>query len=239
MWVVISIMLHGILFLGGFFHWKNYDVVSKESSVTKMSMSFSSNAKISEIKNIVEKDVAEKNPIKKIEIEKKVEKKKVLDTSPKKIQENSSKKREKIEKIETQEREISKSTENSLTDSGVETPRGELQEIEGVTEISEGVYVAKNQGVAGLKYEIFSQESPEYPDMAKKLGYRKTVEIKVKFLVGDDGKIEEIKFYGDDIGMGFRNEVERALKKWKFSPITLKERKVKMYFYKAFIFNQI
>ncbi|MGL4402128.1 MAG: cell envelope integrity protein TolA [Fusobacteriaceae bacterium] len=239
MWFIISVILHGILLLGGIFHWKNYELTAKESPVAKVNMSFSVNRE-SKSQKITPKK-AEVTPENKTQIEKKVEKK---------PEEKSQKKIKKVERIkekvqknkQTEKPEEKNETAQNSTEThseSEETAKVKNFSMEGVTEISEGVYAAKNQGIQGLKYEILFQQDPEYPEIGKKLGYRKTVEVKVRFLVGYNGKIEEIKFYGEDLGMDFRGEVEKALKKWEFSPVTLKEKKIKMYFYKAFVFNQI
>ena len=106
-------------------------------------------------------------------------------------------------------------------------------------QLSKGGYAAKNQGVKGLNYSFISQPEPNYPTAAKRVGYSREVIIKVKFLVGFNGSIEEIKFYGKDNGLGFHSEVKKALNNWKLTPITIKNKKVKLYFYKVFKFNQI
>ncbi|MGL4733033.1 MAG: hypothetical protein ACRCWN_05035 [Fusobacteriaceae bacterium] len=235
----MSVILHGMLLLGGIFHWKNYEVTAKESPVAKVNMSFSVNRESKSQKIIVEK--AEVTPENKTQVEKKVEKKPKEKNQKKikKVEKAKEKAKEKVEEKKVEEKIESEQNSSETHSKAQETPKVEDFSMEGVMEISEGVYAAKNQGIEGLRYEILFQQDPEYPEIGKKLGYRKTVEIKVRFLVGYDGKIEEIKYYGEDLGMGFRGEVEKALKKWKFSPVTLKEKKIKMYFYKAFVFNQI
>lgn len=232
MWFIISVMLHGMLLLGGIFHWKNYEVTAKESPVARVSMNFSVEK--------AEPAAESKTPITK-EVEKKVEKK-PEEKKLKKIKE-AEKPKEKVAKKKPLEKAEKKKEADQNSLESLPKP-GEAEKIQspsmdGLVKISEGVYAAKNQGIEGLKYEILFQQDPEYPEIGKRLGYRKPVEVKVRFLVGYEGKIEEIKFYGEDIGMGFRGEVEKVLKKWRFSPVTLKEKKIKMYFYKAFIFNQI
>ncbi|MGL5963712.1 MAG: energy transducer TonB [Fusobacteriaceae bacterium] len=239
MWFIISIVLHGILLLGGIFHWRSYELTAKEIAVEKINMSFSVNKESKSQKNFFEK--LEEKTKNKNKIEKKVEKK-FDEKNLKKIKkiEKTERKVEKNKGDEKAEEKIKKEESSSeKSDRPQEIERGQNFSTEGITEVSKDVYVAKNQGIQGLKYEILFQQDPKYPRIAKRLGYRKTVEVKVRFLVGYDGKIEEIKFYGEDSGMGFREEVEKVLRKWKFSPVTLKEKKLKMYFYKAFVFNQI
>jgi protein TonB len=108
---------------------------------------------------------------------------------------------------------------------------------EGIIEISKGVYAAKNQGVKGLSYSFISNPDPEYPELAKKMGIRKEVVVRVRFLVGLDGKIEEVKFYNQEKDLGFKAEIEKVLKEWKLTPVTIEGKKIKLYFYKEFKFN--
>lgn len=242
MWFIISIILHGILLLGGIFHWKTYEVMAEENVTPKISMSFSVKTETLNEKNIAEQPKAvPQNTVKPEEKKEKMEKPK--EEIPK-IEKNE--KVKKIEKIEESveiepvfegiSSEVQEFSEAFSESTGVEKKTG--FQIEGLTEVTEGVYVAQNQGVDGIEYKILFEQDPEYPIIAKRVGYKKPVEVEVKFLVGYDGKIEEIKFENEDMGMGFRNEVEKALKKWRFSPVTLKNQKIKMYFYKSFIFNQ-
>ena len=105
-------------------------------------------------------------------------------------------------------------------------------------ELSSGVFAAKNQGISGLSYKIISQPDPDYPLAAKRVSYNKEVSIKVRFLVGLNGEIEEVKFYNDKDSLGFQREVEKTLKKWKLTPVTLNNKTIKLYFYKEFKFNQ-
>ncbi|MBU9918296.1 MAG: energy transducer TonB, partial [Fusobacteriaceae bacterium] len=98
-------------------------------------------------------------------------------------------------------------------------------------------YIAKNQDIEGLNYKILASSDPDYPILAKKANYKNTVIVKTRFLVNGEGKIEEIKFYDDEIKFGFHDEVEKSLKKWKFSPVKLNGVAAKMYFYKTFVFK--
>lgn len=103
--------------------------------------------------------------------------------------------------------------------------------------LEDGSYAVKNQGISGVSYKFLSNPDPNFPSAAKKLGFSKTIEIRVKFLINLEGTVEDIIFYGDDPGMGFREEVRRALKKWRVTPVTLDGKKVKLFFYKGFTFK--
>lgn len=106
-------------------------------------------------------------------------------------------------------------------------------------ELADGSIAAKNQGVKGLSYGFISQPEPKYPEIAKKMGFKKDMIVKVRFLIGYDGRIEEIKFYNNIEKFGFQNEVNIALKQWRTTPITVDGKRVKLYFYKKFKFEKI
>ncbi|MGL5917872.1 MAG: energy transducer TonB [Cetobacterium sp.] len=107
-----------------------------------------------------------------------------------------------------------------------------------VIEISDGIFAARNQGVDGLKYSFISQPEPNYPLAAKRIGFNNEISIKVRFLVDFKGNIEEIKFYNTKDNLGFQNEVQKTLKNWKLTPVSLNGKPIKLYFYKEFKFNQ-
>ena len=67
--------------------------------------------------------------------------------------------------------------------------------------------------------------------------YNKTVIVEAKFLVGENGNIEDIKIIKSHEKFGFDREVISALKKWKFKPIVYNNRNIKVYFNKEFIFT--
>lgn len=240
MWIIISCILHLVLLLGGVFHWKNSEVVALESVNQKINMSFT--ARDENAQSVVKNIESER--------EKKKEKKEIVKKIDRNPMENPKIKKEEVlkDKIEKeQEDKIQeelldlKSLEDNIEsmkseDSG-ETKKDESSK-EGLKNIGDGVYIAENQSIEGIIYSIISEREPEYPMIARRLGYKQPVEVKVKFLVGYNGNIEKIEFENEDIGMGFRNEVEKALKRWKFSEIKFRDKKIKMYFYKSFIFNQ-
>lgn len=251
MWIIISCILHLALLLGGAFHWKNSEVVALESVNQKINMSFTGKSENSQslVKNI--EDTAKKNKNTESEKEKKKEIIKKVDRNS---LENPKVKKEEVLKDKIEEKQEDKVQDErqeelldlkSLEDNRGNTGNEESGEIkkdklskEGLKNVGDGVYIAENQSVEGIVYNIISEREPEYPMIARRLGYKQSVEVKVKFLVGYNGNIEKIEFENEDIGMGFRNEVEKALKKWKFSEIKFRDEKIKMYFYKSFIFNQ-
>lgn len=103
--------------------------------------------------------------------------------------------------------------------------------------LKDNSYIAKNQDVQGLSYSFIRTPEPRYPNMARRAGIKDEVLIKVRFLVNEKGRVEEIIFYDNVTSYGFRQEVTRALNNWQLSPVTIGDKVVKMYFYKVFRFN--
>lgn len=241
--ILFSTFLHILIFISAYtFNPKKgfqIDSVGTNPTISNVTTNFSLN-KRQVLQEEIKKEIIEEKPIEKPVIEEKKEpeklkeigtkevvkpKKKIKKEIPKKIKKKKIIKKEPIkEKVSTEKPEQSSSKEIMGKD---------------FIQLSKGVYAAKNQGVKGLSYSFISQPEPNYPTAAKRLGYNREVIIKVKFLVGFNGKIEDIKFYGKDNGLGFHREVEKALMNWKLTPITVQNKKVKLYFYKVFKFNQI
>lgn len=133
---------------------------------------------------------------------------------------------------------VSKSNESTKNSDSINTDFSSQQKTATISkELTLGNYIAKNQDIEGLNYKILALSDPDYPILAKKANYKNTVIVKTRFLVNGEGKIEEIKFYDDEIKFGFHDEVEKSLKKWKFSPVKLNGEAAKMYFYKTFVFK--
>lgn len=133
---------------------------------------------------------------------------------------------------------VSKSNESTKNSDSLNTDFSSQQKTATISKkLTSGDYIAKNQDIEGLNYKILASSDPDYPILAKKANYKNTVIVKTRFLVNGEGKIEEIKFYDEEIKFGFHDEVEKSLKKWKFSPVKLNGEAAKMYFYKTFVFK--
>ena len=133
---------------------------------------------------------------------------------------------------------VSKSNESTKNSDSINSDFSSQQKTAIISkELTSSNYIAKNQDIEGLNYKILASSDPDYPILAKKANYKNTVIVKTRFLVNGEGKIEEIKFYDDEIKFGFHDEVENSLKKWKFSPVKLNGVAAKMYFYKTFVFK--
>lgn len=243
--ILISIVLHLIIFFSGFslnLRDKSFEIKNSGTNldIINISVDFTPTSEPPKVEEFQEEVAEEKIPEEKPELEEvtkteeKVEEKKEVVEKPieKKVEKKEIKKEKTEPKKKPQPKQPKKENKTPTQ------PKKPTLSNDNFIQLSNGVYAAKNQGVEGLKYSVISQPDPEYPLPAKRIGYNKEVIIKVRFLVGFDGKIEEIKFYGDDIGLGFRDEVTKALNKWEFSPITVKNEKIKLYFYKVFKFNQ-
>ena len=138
------------------------------------------------------------------------------------------KKEEKIENKKTQKKSETAKKENK--NSGENTIK-ETNFIEN----SDGTYTAVSS--KGIDFKILKEISPNYPRQAEMARYNKTVIVEAKFLVGTDGSVEDVKIIKSHEKFSFDKEVIQALKKWKFKPIVYKDRNIKVYFNKEFIFT--
>ncbi|WP_319371245.1 TonB family protein [uncultured Ilyobacter sp.] len=108
---------------------------------------------------------------------------------------------------------------------------------EGFVKLADGSLAAKHQGIAGLSYGFISKPEPDYPTLAKKLGYKGEMVVKVRFLINEKGNVEEVKLYTPRDKYGFSNEVEKCVRCWKLTPIMAGGKPVKMYIFKSFRFR--
>jgi len=140
---------------------------------------------------------------------------------------------------ETSTEKETEDTDEEVNNTSTEIPTDQTQLGEGLVELEDGSIAAKNQGIKGLSYGFIDQPEPDYPDIARKMGFNSEVVIKVRFLIGYGGRVEDIKFYDNMKDFGFRNEVEKALNHWRTTPATVNGEKVKLYFYKSFKFEKL
>ena len=195
---------------------------------------------VKEIKEVIEKPIEVEEVVevpKKELIEEKIIKESIITEDITDVVEESSK------DIEST---VSDSTENTSNVEGVSTALNHSNITDkskalgdGLVHLDDGSIAAKNQGVKGLEYGFLSQPEPIYPDVAKRMGIDKDIVIKVRFLIGYDGRVEDIKYYDNITNFGFRSEVEKALTSWKATPITVDGKPVKLYFYKSFKFEKL
>ncbi len=114
---------------------------------------------------------------------------------------------------------------------------GNEQLDEGVIRLSDGSLYVKHQGVKGTTYGFVSTPLPAYPNVAKRLGFKEEIVIKVLLQFDSNGNLEKYKFVGERDKFGFTNEVEKVLKNWKLTPIRYKGEPTGMGFYKSFKFS--
>ena len=173
------------------------------------------------LKNLEEQEEQKEN---KVEENKKIEKKKEIKKIEKKINKNNKQSKNKQNKVKN--KKTSEKKENQ-----------DINFLDGLVRDGKGTYIGDQRSSQGIGYKVRREVDPIYPEMAIKMGFKNEVVIQTKFLVGLDGKIEEIIFLNDFTKYGFQKEVEKALKKWEFEPIIFHGKNIKMYFYKDFRFN--
>ena len=147
------------------------------------------------------------------------EKKKVKETKKEIKQEKKTLNKENKNQKESSEKQNS---ENIFTKSG------------NFTVNSDGSYTAISS--KGIDFEIINEVTPDYPRQAEIAGFKQIVIIEAKFLVDLNGNVENIQIIKSYGKFGFDKEVIKALKKWRFKPITYQGKKIKVYFNKEFVF---
>lgn len=165
------------------------------------------------------KEVKEIKEVKKVEIPKKTKKIKKI-----KSKKNIRKEVKKIKKVEIKKESNEKAAYNEFQDKN--------RFIQG----KDGIFTAISS--KGIEYEILKEIDPKYPIIAKKMGYKGQGEVNTSFLVDINGNIKNIKIISGEEKFGFKNEVIKALKKWKFKPIVYKGRKIEVQFEKSFKFKK-
>ncbi|WP_297431027.1 energy transducer TonB [uncultured Cetobacterium sp.] len=228
---ILSAILHGlvIFFLLGFA--KDEELKFKEKNTMVVSVknrrAISNNTNVNSVKENEKKEDAKEEKIK--PQEKSLEKEVV---------------REKIKKIVKKENIKKKNLENKKQDDKeqknksdkIKDSYNEFKDQNRFLQGEDGVFTAVS--LDGIEYEILKEVDPQYPVKARKIGYNGIGSVKVKFLVDTDGTIKEIKFVSGESKFGFREEVEKALKKWKFKPIIYKGKVIKVHFEKEFKFKK-
>lgn len=218
--IIFSIALHTIIFISVFtFDNKNsFEIQNPGHNIDAINISM----------NLSQKIVPEKTQEESVQSEPEIKAEPDVVAKPK-------------PKVEAKPREIPKS--KAIKKASTNKTNAEVlpsnSNSNSLIELSKGIFAAKNQGVKGLEYKFISQPDPEYPLAAKRVGYNKKISIKVRFLVGLDGRVEEVKFYNEKDSLGFQAEVEKVLKEWKLTQVTLDKKPIKLYFYKEFKFDQI
>lgn len=228
---ILSAILHGmvIFFLFGFARDEELKFKEKNTMIVsvKNRRAVSNNSNISSVKQSKQKEEAQDEKV--IPKEKPVEEEKPKEKVKKII------KKEEIKKKKSETKK-SDNKEKKNTSNKVKESYNEFEDQNRFLQGEDGVFTAVS--LDGIEYEILKEVDPQYPIKARKIGYNGVGSIKVNFLVDTDGTVKDIKFISGESKFGFREEVEKALKKWKFKPIIYKGNIIKVHFEKEFKFKK-
>lgn len=120
--------------------------------------------------------------------------------------------------------------------SGVGTGTGDFFGGGNFIDNGDGTYTASGSG--GIPYKIKHEETPKYPRTARDLGFNRVVSVRIRFLVGLDGRVESAEVLTKKTpDLGFREAALEAIKKMDFEPIVYRGRNIKMYFVKRIVFQ--
>lgn len=229
---ILALMLHGLLFLKLYIPRsefkenipKKHNVVIKFQEIkTSIPATISTEEVSKTVKTPIKKEIVKEKILPKKNVEKKVSKvnkqtKNIMKKQPKKIVKNDIREEKSIN-IEN----------NSDLSSQIPDINSILQDNK------DGTYTALSNN--GIKYKILKEIEPIYPKQAENINYRKKVIVKAKFLVNENGEVENIFIVQSHKKLGFDDAVISALKKWKFSPIYYNNKIIKVYFQKEFVFE--
>ena len=120
--------------------------------------------------------------------------------------------------------------------SGVGTGTGDFFGSGNFIDNGNGTYTASGSG--GIPYKIKHEETPKYPRTARDLGFNRVVSVRIRFLVGLDGRVESAEVLTKKTpDLGFREAALEAIRKMEFEPIVYRGRNIKMYFVKRIVFQ--
>lgn len=195
-------------------------------------------------KIIVQKENTEKKKNKekteKIKIEKQLEEEKVIEKEIlKKTYEKEVAIAEKKEANKNGQVKIEKNIENKNSETKKEELSNNQEEDNNIIKSKNGVLLIKNNSL--LQYNILHMPEEKFPKKARHARLTKSVVVEAIFIVDLEGNTKDIDTksdFEDYINLGFKEEVEKSISKYKFSPIYYKGSKVEALFYKKFIFKQ-
>ncbi|MGL5277593.1 MAG: energy transducer TonB [Cetobacterium sp.] len=228
---ILSAILHGaaIFFLFGFTKDEELKFREKKTMIVsvKNRRAVSNNTNISSVKENEQKEEAQEE---KVMPQERPAEEEIVREKAKKIV-----KKEEIKKKNSKNKKPENKEQKNKSDKAKES-YNEFKDQNRFLQGEDGVFTAVS--LDGIEYEILKEVDPQYPIKARKIGYNGIGSVKVKFLVDIDGTVKEIKFISGESKFGFREEVEKALKKWKFKPIVYKGKVIKVHFEKEFKFKK-
>lgn len=228
---ILSAIFHGIVIFFLFGFAKDEELKFKEKNTMVVSVknrkAVSNNSNISSVKQSEQKEEIQEEKIR--PKEKKV-KEEIIREKVKKIVKKEEVKKKNLEAKKSDNKE-KKTNSNKVKES-----YNEFEDQNRFLQGEDGVFTAIS--LDGIEYEILKEVDPQYPIKARKIGYNGVGSIKVNFLVDIDGTVKDVKFISGESKFGFREEVEKALRKWKFKPIIYKGKIIKVHFEKEFKFKK-
>jgi TonB family protein len=91
------------------------------------------------------------------------------------------------------------------------------------------------QAPTSFEAKLLNSINPIYPNLAKRRGLE--MEVKVDFTIDRDGKVKDINFSQQSKLIYFKSAIRSAIRKWRFSPATINNRKVESKMSKIFSFS--
>lgn len=120
--------------------------------------------------------------------------------------------------------------------SGLGKGRGDLAGDGAFRDNGDGTFSAR--GAGGFQYRILYEEPARYPKQARSLGYGKSVSVRVRFLVGESGRVEKTVVLTKHLPkLGFEEAALRSIGKLEFEPIRLHGKPISVWFVKTFHFS--
>lgn len=99
----------------------------------------------------------------------------------------------------------------------------------------DGTYTATGGG--GVKFVILHDANPRYPKAARSIGYSSRVKVRVRFLVGKDGRVQKVQILNKRLpDLGFREETLKAVRQMEFEPIIYRGEPISVVFKKTVVF---